>query len=304
MTIGIVGAGEVGSACLFATLMRGFADEVILVDRNPKKGAGLVTDMQYGVALSSPTTLRVGDYADLKNASLVMITVGINEKTGGATDRSDPSGRLKLLATNAGIYRDVITKIEQASPNALVLVVTDPPDPLAQLAGEIIGNKRVLSAGTFLDSLRFQWHLAHYFGVHPFSVEAHVLGEHGTSEVFLWSSARIGGSSLKQLGFKESLRQEMERQVRYANITIIEGISASQYGIGMACARIAEMVLRDERCVIPIGSYHERYKTVLSLPSVIGKEGIVRVIDPEKTQEEDAALQKSAEAIYSAYKTI
>lgn len=304
MIVGIVGAGGVGSACLFATLMRGFAHEVILVDRNHKKAEGLVTDMQYGIALSSSTTARVGDYADLKDASVVMVTVGINEKTGGATDRSDPSGRLRLLATNAGIYREVITNIKQAAPHALVLVVTDPPDPLAQLAGEIIGHKRVLSAGTFLDSLRFQWHLARYFGVHPFSVQARVLGEHGTSEVFLWSSVKIGGASLKELGFKDDLRAEIERQVRYANITIIEGISASQYGIGMACARIAEIILRDERCVIPIGSYHERYKTVLSLPSVVGKEGVIRVIDPEKTKEEEASLEKSAESLRNAYKSI
>jgi L-lactate dehydrogenase len=284
--------------------MRGCAREIVLVNRDRKRAEGVITDVQYGASMSPMVTLRAGDYPDLKGASLVMITIGINEKTGGATDRSDPSGRLRLLKTNAEIYRVAIAKIHAAAPEALILVVTDPPDPLAQLAGELIGHERVLSTGTFLDSLRFRWHLANHLGIDPMSVDANVVGEHGTTEVFLWSSATIGGMPIADLGITPDLSQKIESEVRYANITIIEGIGASQYGIGMVCARIAEIILRDEQTVIPIGSYQPRYQTVLSLPSIVGKKGIVKVLNPSKTAAEDKALQKSADAIRTAFNSL
>src|SRR3989440_12434880 len=122
-----------------------------------------------------------------------MITAGINEKAGGATDRSDPQGRLRLLDKNAEIYRDIVPQIVRAAPRSVILVVTDPPDPLADIARARAGHDRVLSTGTFLDSLRFRVHLGQHFGVDPAHVEAQVIGDHGTSQVFLWSSARIAG---------------------------------------------------------------------------------------------------------------
>src|SRR5205814_3144384 len=131
MKIGIIGAGAVGSACLTAAVQRRVAREIIMVNRNRKKARGLVTDVQYGAVISPAVELRDGDYADLQGASLVMITAGANEKTGGATDRNDPAGRLRLLDTNVGVYKDIIPRLHAAAPHALVLVVTDPPDPLA-----------------------------------------------------------------------------------------------------------------------------------------------------------------------------
>src|SRR5260221_6176954 len=123
-----------------------------------------------------------------------MITSGTNEKTGGATDRNDPSGRLRLLDTNVDVYNEILPQLYQAAPEPVVLVLTDPPDPLADLVRRF-GFKRVLSSGTFLDSLRFQFHLARHLNVDPAYVEAQVVGEHGTSEVLLWSSARVAGAS-------------------------------------------------------------------------------------------------------------
>ncbi len=122
---------------------------------------------------------------------MVVITAGINEKTGGATNRSDSAGCLKLLNANATVYRDIVPKIIAAAPGAIILAVTDPPDPLADLARRLASHDRVLSSGTYLDSLRFRFHLARRLGVSPRSIDAYVLGEHGTSEVFLWSEARV-----------------------------------------------------------------------------------------------------------------
>ena len=193
MKIGIIGAGAVGAACTFATVMKGCASEIILVNRDRDRAKGMVTDMGYGAPLSSVTRITDGEYSDLAGAALVMITVGVNEKTGGATDRSDPQGRLRLLDKNVAVYRDVIPQIVAAAPDAVLLVVTDPPDPLAYLTRQLAGHDRVLSTGTMLDSLRFRVHLGRRLNVAPASIEAQVLGEHGTSQIFHWSAARVGG---------------------------------------------------------------------------------------------------------------
>ena len=193
----------------------------------------------------------------------------------------------------------------RAESNAVLLVVTDRPDPLADVARETCPGTLVLSTGTYLDSQRFRVHLGKHFGADPAHVEAQVIGDHGTSQVFLWSSARIGGVPVAALLEKrgermDELRQKLEKDVRYANITIIEGHDASQYGIGIVSARIAEMVLNDERAVVPIGSYQKRFGVTLSLPSVVGRRGAIEVLEPEMSDEEREGLGKSADALDKA----
>ena len=299
MKVGIIGAGGVGSASLLALVMRGVACQVVVVDKNRQRADGVVADLQYGATLSPAVELRSGDYSDLAEAVLVIVTAGINEKTGGATDRNDPAGRLKLLDINSQVYRDIIPKVVEVAPRALILVVTDPPDPLADLSRDLAGHERVLSTGTFLDSLRFRLHLARRLKVNPMYVDAQVIGEHGTSQVFLWSSARVGGTPiaelLEQSGQKmDEFRQSVEQDVRFANITIIEGTGASQLGIGMVTARIAEAILRDEHAVIPIGSYNPDYLVTISLPSVIGRQGVSQILKPEMSDEERQGFERSA----------
>ena len=301
LKIGVIGAGAVGCACLLSTVMRGCAREIVLVNRNRKRAKGVVSDMQYGAVLSPTTDVYDGEYADLAGAALVMITAGVNEKTGGATDRNDPAGRLKLLDQNAGVYEEILPELFKAAPDAVMLVVTDPPDPLADLVRQR-GFDRVLSTGTYLDSLRFRFHLAQQLRLDPRSLEAQVLGEHGTSEVFLWSSARVLGVPVLDLlegtdGNRANLQQSIEHAVRYANISIIEGNLASQYGIGMVSARIAEIVLRDERAVVPIGSWNPRYGVTLSMPSVVGRDGVAQILEPAMSKNEREALQCSAETL-------
>jgi L-lactate dehydrogenase len=249
--------------------------------------------------------LRAGDYPDLADAMLVIVTAGINEKSGGATDRSDPAGRLKLLDVNAAVYREIIPNVVAVAPKALILVVTDPPDPLADLARQLAGHDRVLSSGTFLDSLRFRLHLARRLHVNPAYVEAQVVGEHGTSQVFLWSAARVGGTPIAELLASggqnlEAFRQSVEQDVRFANITIIEGTGASQLGIGMVTARIAEAVLRDEHAVLPISSYNPKYGVTISLPSVLGRQGVTQILEPEMSGEERQGFERSAEVLRNA----
>jgi L-lactate dehydrogenase len=306
MKVGIIGAGAVGSACLTALVARGCAREIVVVNRNRNRAKGLVTDVQYGAVLSADVDIRDGDYTDLEGASIMMITAGANEKTGGATDRNDPAGRLRLLDTNAEVYQDIVPKLHAVNPEALVLVVTDPPDPLADLV-RMLGHERVISTGTYLDSLRFRFHLAGGLGVSPAFVDAQILGEHGTSAVFVWSSARIAGIPVFELlqqitdQRRDEFRDEIEREVRYANIAIIEGIGASQHGIGVVSARIAEIVLRGERAVIPIASYNARYGVTLSLPSVLGPGGVDQILEPAMSEDERQALQRSADTLKAAF---
>jgi L-lactate dehydrogenase len=310
MKIGIIGTGSVGAACAMATIIRGCASELVLVNRDRDRAKGMATDMGYGAPLSSITRVMDGDYSDLAGAALVMITAGVNEKSGGATDRNDPLGRLRLLDKNAEVYRQVIPLITAAAPSAVLLVVTDPPDPLALLTRELAGHDRVLSTGTFLDSLRFRVHLARKLKVAPTDVEARVFGEHGTSQIFHWSGARVGGvpigDAFGQCGLQhdQDFSTTIENEVRYANIAIIEGIGASQYGIGMVCARIAEIVVRDERAVVPIGVYNAKFGVTLSLPSVIGRDGCLQVLDPPLSNDERIGLDKCVETLRKAQERI
>jgi L-lactate dehydrogenase len=309
MKIGIIGTGNVGCACAMAALNRGSAREIVLVNRSRKTAEAVATDMRYGTPLGPKVDITDGDYEDLKGTGIVLITAGVNEKTGGATDRNDPRGRLKLLDKNAEIYRDIVPKIVRAEPKAVLLVVTDPPDPLADVARETCPGTAVLSTGTYLDIQRFRVHLGRHFGVDAAHVEAQVIGDHGTAQVFLWSSARIGGvpvaALLKSRGERlDELRHKLEREVRYANITIIEGHDASQYGIGIVSARIAEMVLNDERAVVPIGSYQKEFGVTLSLPSVVGRGGVSEVLEPQMSEEEREGLRKSADTLNKALERV
>ncbi len=305
--VGVIGVGAVGSACAFALLLRGSCGEIVLIDRDAKRAAGVAADIRYGEPLSRATVVRAGGYQDLAGAAVVLITAGVNEKAGGATDRSDPEGRLRLVDVNAQIYREIVPQILAAAPEAVIVAVTDPPEPLAEVARDLAGHGRVLSTGTLLDSLRFRLHIATRLGVDPASVDATVVGEHGTSQVLLWSSARVGATSVEQAlaelhgeSALDRLRDEIDHDVRYANITIIEGNSASQFGIGAACARISEAVLGDERVVLPVGSYSERHGVILSLPSVVSRTGVERVIQPQMTSQEEEALIRSAEVLRRA----
>jgi L-lactate dehydrogenase len=303
--VGIVGVGAVGSACAIALMQRGSAREIVLLDKVRARARAVALDMRYGAPVSPTVEVRDGSYDDLKGADLVMVTAGVNEKTGGATDRSDPEGRLKLLDANVSIYQEIVPQIVDTAPDALLMVVTDPPDPLADLTRHLAKHDRVISTGTVIDSLRFRVHIGERLGVNPASVEAMAIGEHGTSEVLLWSSATVAGLPIREACQQcgepfEKVREAVERDVRYANITIIEGNNASQYGIGIACARITEAVLRDERTIFPVASYQRPYGVTLALPSVLGRGGIVRVLEPPMSADERAQLQRSAERLQAA----
>ena len=309
--VGVVGIGAVGQACAFALMLRGSARQIVLVDRTAGRATAVATDMRYGLPLSPAAEITSGDWSDLAGAGVVLICAGVNEKGGGATDREDARGRLRLLEINASVYREIVPAIVAAAPDAVLVAVTDPPDPLADLTRALAGHDHVLSTGTTIDTLRFRTHIAAQLGIHPSAVEGLVVGEHGTSEVMLWSSVRVAGTPLADAlalggphGSLTDLRQQIERDVRFANITIIEGNDASRFGIGVACARITEAILRDERVILPVAAYRERYGVTIALPTIVGREGAAGALAPAMSEDERRAFERSAETLRDAARSI
>src|ERR1700739_1486902 len=305
MKIGIVGMGSVGAATAMALLTRARISELTLVNRNRARAKGVATDMRYGAPLSGPITINDGDYGDLAGAAAVIVPAGINEKTGGATDRSDPAGRLRLLGANIKVYEAIVPPILAAAPEAVIIVATDPPDPLVEIARRLARHERVMGTGTYLDSWRFRVHLAQRLGVSAAPGDAYVVGEHGTSSVFLWSLVKVGGRSIAKIVAERAIafdefRQAVERDVRYANITIIEGIGASQYGIGVVSARLAEAVAADERAVFPVSSHHAKFAAALPPPGRVGRSGVLEVLTPDMSDEEMRSLEGSARKLRDA----
>lgn len=302
MKVAIIGAGAVGAACAQALLQQGTCREIVLVDKDNKRARGTAMDLLYSTPLVPTVDVTSGDYEDIKDATLLIITAGQNEAQGSATDKNDAEGRLRLLDKNADIYRDIVPKAVQHAPDATIMVVTDPPDPLAELTRELAAHECVFSTGTMVDSLRFRIHLAKHLNVRASDVDALILGEHGKSEVFLWSQAMISGTPALDLLKQEAkstkaIQSSIEKDTKEANINIIEDIGASQYGIGVISARLARAVLRDEQVIFPVASYNDSYKTTLSLPSVLGKNGVEQAHEPSMTKEEQAALDKSVETL-------
>jgi len=257
----------------------------------------------YGVPVGPIVGIQDGDYQDLAGAALVMVTAGVNEKSGGATDRATirPAASGSSIPTSRSTGHH--SRVVKAAPEAVLLVVTDPPDPLADVTRRLARHDRVLSTGTFSTAYVSRAH-------RRTSRRQPGLGRGAGSrrarhmQVFLWSSARVAGVPVlkpsrtkpARPGFPDSI----ERDVRYANITIIEGNDASQFGIGMVCARLAEIVLHDERAAIPIGSFHANYGVTFSLPTIVGRHGAVGVIEPDVSEEERFALQRSADTLNEA----
>ena len=305
MKVGIIGVGAVGTSCAKAMLLRGSCHEIVLVDKKARRAQGVAADLSHGAVLCPPTKILAGNYEDLAGADIVVITAGKNEKAGKATNPKDKRGRLRLLGPNARIYKQIIPLLKRHARYATILVVTDPPDPLADIVRQRTKTNPVLSSGTFLDTLRFRLQLAERLECHPSSVDAVVVGEHGTSQVYVWSSAQVGGvpvlsyAAQKGLNLK-SFQSDVERAVKFANINIIKGTGASQHGIGIVTARLVEAILRDEGLVAPIGKYHQKFRVTLSLPAVIGHGGVSKVLMPSLSAKESEALAKSAAAIREA----
>jgi L-lactate dehydrogenase len=307
LKVGIVGAGFVGSASAYATILRGRAREIVLVDRNAERAAAEAEDLLHAVPFAQPVEVRAGDYADLTGSRLVLLAAGANQKPGET--------RLDLQAKNAAVFREVVPRIFDAAPDAVLVVATNPVDVLTHLSARIAAERgippgRVLGSGTMLDTARFRAILGRHLGIDPEHVHAYVLGEHGDSEVFVWSEVAIGGVPLEQyvksfgVDLGTEVRARIEDEVRRAAYRIIAGKGATYYGVGAAISRIIRAVLGDQRSILTVCSPQSDVADVadvtLSLPHLVGGEGVIATLTPALDDAERQALRASARVLREA----
>jgi len=301
MKIGIVGTGMVGSAAGYAMALLGVGTDIVLVDANPALALAQAQDISHATPFATTVAIHAGKYADLEGAAVVIIAAGVSQKPG--------ESRLALLERNVAVFKTVIGGVMKAAPDAILLIATNPLDVMTFAAQRISGlpPERVIGSGTILDTARLRSLLGDHLGIAPNSVHAYVLGEHGDSEVAVWSSAMAGSvpivSFAEQIGrpLDQAARTLITDQVRGAAYTIIEGKGGTWYGIGAGLARIVRAIIDDERTVLSVSQVNDDVEGVkdvpLSLPRIVGREGIIANLMPDLDADERAALKRSAEVI-------
>jgi L-lactate dehydrogenase len=304
MKIGIVGSGLVGSTAAYALVMQGIGRRIVLVDINKERARAEADDILHAVPFAHPMQVDAGDYSALGGSRVVIITAGVSQKPGET--------RLQLLERNAAVFRDVVPQVLTHAPDAILLVATNPVDVMTHLtacyAAELgVDSRRVIGSGTTLDTARFRTLLGKHFGVDPHHVHGYVVGEHGDSEVLTWSQATIGGTTLEafcrlqDMCLEEETKADIDRRVRRAAYNIISGKGATYYGIGGALARIVNVITHDQRAILtvctPMSEVAGVRDVTVSLPHLVGGEGILATLPLPLNEDEQLALNASARTI-------
>jgi L-lactate dehydrogenase len=302
--VGIVGCGFVGSSAAYAITLGGVANEIALVDLNATLARAQAEDILHSTPFSAPVRIMAGEYGELEGSEVVILACGVGQRPGET--------RLQLLKRNAGVFETAIPQVVKYAPEAVLLIASNPVDVITQIVSKIAGipPQRVIGSGTILDTARFRTLLAESLAVSPKSVHAYVLGEHGDSEVLLWSGAKVGGVSLtdfaRQVGHEVNCetRARIDDGVRRAAYRIIQGKGATYFGIGAGLARIVRAVRGDERVVLTVSTLAVRVAdfpaVCFSLPRIVGAAGILATLLPDLLDEDHAALTKSIAVIQNA----
>ena len=294
----IIGCGFVGASSAFSLVHKGLFSELVLIDANHAKAEGEAMDLSHGRPFTSPMKIYAGSYDDISDCSLIIITAGANQKPGET--------RLDLVHKNVAIFKSIIPEITKRNFEGILLIVANPVDILTYAALKISGypKERVLGSGTVLDSARFRYLLSEHLNVDSRSVHAYIIGEHGDSELAVWSSANVSGIGINDFcelrGHYEhdEAMDRIYRTVRDSAYEIIERKGATYYGVAMAVSRIAESIIRNEHSVLPVSSLMEgEYgftDLCISVPTIVSAKGAEQVLEIPLSQEEKEKLQKSA----------
>lgn len=294
----VIGCGFVGSSTAFAMMQTGVFSELVLLDVNKDKAQGEAMDLSHGLPFASPMKIYAGDYPDLAGCALIVITAGASQKP--------DETRLDLVHKNVGIFKSIIPQIVKYNREAILLIVSNPVDILTYAAQKLSGlpANQVIGSGTVLDTARLKYLLGEHLGVDSRSVHAFIVGEHGDSELAVWSGANVSGVELDhfcELCGHTRHRENMERiyqDVRDSAYEIIEKKGATYYGIAAAVARIATCIVRDEHSVLPVSTaLHGLYGVedlCMSVPTVVGRRGAEKVLEIEMDHQERAEFQRSA----------
>ena len=299
--VAIIGCGFVGSATAFALMQSGLFSEMVLVDVNHQKAEGEAMDISHGEAYARPMNIYAGNYDDIADAAIIIITAGANQKPGET--------RLDLVQKNVGIFKTIIPEIAKRNYQGILLIVANPVDILTYTALKLSGlpENRVIGSGTVLDTARFREILGTHLGVDSRSVHAFIVGEHGDSEIAVWSTANVAGVPINKFcelrGHYNHVQamKKIAEDVKNAAYEIIERKTATYYGIAMALKRICEAIVRDEKSVLPVSNMmHGAYgidDITLSMPAVVGKNGVEVQMPISLSMEEATALKKSADIL-------
>ncbi len=295
----IVGTGNVGASIAYALInQRTAVSEVILTDLDSADAEGEVLDLSDALAVA-PSWLKIhtGDYSDAKSCDICVLTAGANQKPGET--------RVDLVQENAKIIKSIVSKIMQAGFNGIFLVVSNPMDALTYLTWRYSGlpEERVIGSGTVLDTARLKYRISRTLGVHPKSVHAYQLGEHGDSEFTLWSNANVGGEKISSLLTKPE-REEIENYVRHEAYSIIEKKGATHYGIGACSVQIINCILNDERRILPVSSFDDCHGVYNGFPAVVGRSGVIRRTNLKLSEAEGVKFQKTINALKATLKQV
>lgn len=297
----VIGCGHVGASIAFSLMQRALFSEMVLLDVSRDKAEGEAMDLSHGLPYTAAMDIYAGSYEDLGDAALVIITAGANQRPGET--------RLDLISRNMVILRDIMDKITATPFSGILLMVANPVDILTYEAWKMSGYpaKRVIGSGTVLDTGRLKYLLGQHLQVDSRSVHAFMIGEHGDSEVAVWSGANVSGIDLDHFcelrGHfdHDDAMARIDHDVRESAYEIIDKKGATYYGIAMAVARIAECIVKDEQAVLPVstilsGEYGQS-GLALSVPAILGKDGVETVLDIALSDKERRALTESAEQL-------
>ncbi|MRR29873.1 L-lactate dehydrogenase [bacterium] len=298
--VGLIGTGMVGTSFAYSLMQSGLANELVLIDRDTARAEGEAMDLNHGMPFVRPMRIITGSYADLAEVDMIVICAGASQKPGQT--------RLELLKTNAAVFQDIVPKIAAVNQNAIILVATNPVDILTQITADIAGRGCcVLGSGTVLDTARFRFLLGNHYGVDPRSVHAYVVGEHGDSELALWSLANIAGVRLPDFvgvngqAYDQTVLEAIFDQTRNAAYEIILRKKATYYAIGLGLLSIVEAILRDQHTVMtvssPLNGQYGVSGISISMPAIIGSSGVEEVLNLPLSPSELTAFQLSAQTL-------
>lgn len=297
----IIGCGFVGTSIAFSLVQKGIFSELVLIDANEKKAEGEAMDLSHGLPFTKPMEIKAGGYEDIADCAMIIITAGANQKPGET--------RLDLVHKNVEIYKSIIPKIVEKNQEATLLIVSNPVDIMTYVALKLSGypSHKVIGSGTVLDTARLKYLLSRHLDVDSRSIHAFIIGEHGDSELAVWSAANVSGIPLNHFCELRGYFDHMEsmnriyQSVRDSAYEIIEKKGATYYGVAMAVCRIAESVIRNEHSIMPISVYldglYGLHDICLSIPTVVGQEGAEKVLDIPLDLMEMGKLVYSAEEL-------
>jgi L-lactate dehydrogenase len=301
--ISIIGAGYVGSTTAFTLMASGLASEIVIVDIDKKKAEGEAMDLSHGVSFVSPVDIRAGDYKDTTDSAIIIITAGAAQKPGET--------RLDMINRNYAIFKYIIPEIVKYNPNSILLVVSNPVDILSYITYQLSGfpPERVIGSGTVLDTSRLRYILSQDFNIDARNIHTYIMGEHGDSEIATWSLTSVAGMQLNDycntvcMSCNDSYRKKTVEDVRNAGYEVIDRKGSTYYAVALAIRRIVEAILRDENSILTVSSLlkgeYEISDIYMGIPSIVGSNGVKKVLEIPLNQEETFALKTSAETLKS-----